>query len=271
MGRRRRDDDDRVSLFPFLSIVICVIGILVVMLTSEAISKVGSSPDPEKVELTKQYQELQRKLTAAREEIDLLNEESAGRAMEAIVTREKAKEDNLKLSAEKRQELLTEDQRRTAELLAEIERLKKRIEDLAKEQESRKQLESELLSEVDQRQSPKPAALVVRPSGSGGGGKVRPYFVECTDTSLIIHEGEPSAPIRMEDAQNDPGLSEIVEKIKASENAMMVFLVRENAVGTYQAAKQIMVDAGCKNSKIPLLGLGKVDLRAFERLMRRKS
>ena len=44
MGRRGRDDSDSISLFPFLSILACVIGVLTLMIAALTLSSIGSNP-----------------------------------------------------------------------------------------------------------------------------------------------------------------------------------------------------------------------------------
>ncbi len=61
MARRPRDNDDDVSLFPFLSIIACVIGVLTMMISTMALAQM----DTKDVALIEEYESTSRKLTEA--------------------------------------------------------------------------------------------------------------------------------------------------------------------------------------------------------------
>ena len=75
MARRPRENDDDVSLFPFLSIIACVIGVLTMMISTLALAQMGTDED---VALIEAHEKATRDLSAAEEDVaglrDILNE-----------------------------------------------------------------------------------------------------------------------------------------------------------------------------------------------------
>ena len=158
MGRRR-ESEERMSLFPFLSIVICVIGFLTILIASEAISKIGEKPNPEALERTAAYRQQLAKLKEIEEELKGRRDVEYATAFDATIKRAEEDLDTLKEEKAERDKILTDQESATADLRAEIERLKKHIESVLKEIEERKKIEADLEQEVCERKSP---------AGSGG-------------------------------------------------------------------------------------------------------
>jgi len=262
---RRREAEERLSLFPFLSIVICVIGFLTIMIASEALSKMGEKPDTAALERTAKYKEQLAKLKEIEEELKGRRDVEYASAFEATIKR--AEEDLAALQAEKaeRDKQIADKENQTADARAEIERLKKHIDSIQKEIEDRKRIEAELTQQAEKKRKPPAAPVAVRPGGTGK--NIRPFFVECTDTSILIHNREGSKPIRIADAASNQDFLDLLDKASATENGIVIFLLRENGIGTYGTASNIAADRGTRNGKIPLLGEGKVDVSAFRRVM----
>ena len=68
MARRPRDNDDDVSLFPFLSIIACVIGVLTMMISTLALAQMDT-PD---VALIEAHENATKELEAAEVEVEAL-------------------------------------------------------------------------------------------------------------------------------------------------------------------------------------------------------
>ena len=66
MARRPRANDDDISLFPFLSIIACVIGVLTMMIATLALAQTDT-PD---VALIEKYEQTQKELAQAEERIE---------------------------------------------------------------------------------------------------------------------------------------------------------------------------------------------------------
>ena len=95
MAKRRSSSGDEVSLFPFLSILACLIGalimIIVVMCVSQA--KQGDGRTKAEVELAKSYQQMLRELKIREDYAKLLEE--LKRRLAALQQDQKEKEDRL--------------------------------------------------------------------------------------------------------------------------------------------------------------------------------
>jgi ATPase subunit of ABC transporter with duplicated ATPase domains len=262
---RRREPEERLSLFPFLSIVICVIGFLTIMIASEALSKMGEKPDTQALERTAKYKEQLAKLKEIEEELKGRRDVEYATAFEATIKR--AEEDLAELQAQKaeRDQQIAEKEGQTADQRTAIDQLMKHIESIQKDIEERKKTEAELAQEVDKKRKPPAAPVAIRPGGTGK--NIRPFFVECTDSSIVLHGREGSKPIRIADASSNQDYLNLLDKAATTENGIVIFLLRENGIGTYSAASNIAADRGTRNGKLPLLGQGKVDVSAFRRVM----
>ena len=73
MARRPRDNDDDISLFPFLSIIACVIGVLTMMISTLALAQM----DNEDVAVIEAYENAVNATAAADDEIERLKRELA--------------------------------------------------------------------------------------------------------------------------------------------------------------------------------------------------
>jgi len=74
MARRGQSDGESVSLFPFLSILVSIIGcptLIIVVINLVAMSK-GEGKTPEEVERTKEYQMVKKEKEDKQQELDKL-------------------------------------------------------------------------------------------------------------------------------------------------------------------------------------------------------
>ena len=71
MGRRQESGDNDVSLFPFLSILACIIGVLTLMISTLALSQM----DTEAVVAAEAYEKLEEDLVASETEINDLTKQ----------------------------------------------------------------------------------------------------------------------------------------------------------------------------------------------------
>lgn len=263
MARRHRAKL-AVSLFPFLSILACVIGTLTLMITALALGQMDDNSLNEQLRLDA----LRRQLEADLKLIEQLKAEIAKFENHA---------DNLtKQIAEARREA-EQLERRTEQLIArrdqdpeveievievDLEAHKERIATLQEElAEFRKQREA-LAAELARRGEPPPEAeVIVRPGGSGM--DIEPTFVECTSTGIFIHEGEEPVHVPTGDLKNDETFRGLLERIAGRPKATVIFLIRDDAVGTYNAARSVALELRARNGKLPVVGHGKLDLSMF--------
>jgi cell division protein FtsB len=261
MARRRKSGAPEISLFPFLSILACVIGTLTLMITALALGQMDN-PMVEEVakheSLEKLVAENQATAEQLRKDIDQAIAESEEKNGDLTALRSQF--DRLEQEAERLRNLpppkadmpkvdTLAHKQRIAALQQEIATLESRIEGLTKQLEDLK--------------IPPEAVVRIQPGGTGVG--LNPTFVECAATRLVVFEGDKPHMVRRADIRTDAKFLELLTRIADSEKDTLVFLVRDDAVSTYIAARTVATEKYARNGKLPVIGQGKIDLSLFKK------
>jgi prefoldin subunit 5 len=259
MARRKRGGAPAISLFPFLSILACVIGTLTLMITALAL---GQMDDPT-VEIAENYVRVTKKhaadlaaveqlktqladaqatagsqhqaLAAARDEIERLHQEIEQLAKQPPPSETPKGDDQV--------------QQRIAELENEIRALTERVK--------------QLLEQIENRSVPQEAVVRIQPGGSGV--NLKPTFVECAAGRIVIYAGDQPHPVRRADMAKDAAFQQLLKRIADTENETVIFLVRDDAIGTYFTARNLAREKYARNGKLPVIGHGKIDLSLFKK------
>ncbi|MFI4876177.1 MAG: hypothetical protein ACIALR_12590 [Blastopirellula sp. JB062] len=267
MARRAKDDGDEVSLFPFLSVLACVIGTLTMIIAAIAVQAL----DNDTVDQAIKYEEKKAELAEADEELAKLTAEL------------KKKESQLKAEQSSEQKKLQDAKKRLAELLAKLDETQSKLSqisldgpkvDLAGEAETIAEMEKELKSRrekiaqmekeiADRKLPPKESEVSILPGGSGVG--FDPSFVECDDGRIVIHDGGKTTPVRTNELNTNPDFAKLLAKVKANPKGSLVFLIRDDGLSTYQAAQKYAAAKEVKNGKLPVIGDGRIDLSYFKK------
>lgn len=257
---RRPKEKLAVSLFPFLSILACVIGTLTLMITALALGQM----DNDTMANAEKYQKVQDELEKVNEAIERLKREIArieGQADNLLKQLADARMKLDQLKEEKKEPLEEEDVEIPDFDPAKAE---KRLETLQDELEQLEEVKKELLAELKKRkQPPEEAEVIIQPSGSGV--DLKPTFVECTSSGIVIYEGAEPQRVRRADLASDETFLDLLKRVAAAPKATVIFLVREDALGTYYAARNVAYQNGARNGKLPVIGQGKIDLSLFEK------
>ncbi len=263
MARRPRDDDDDVSLFPFLSIIACVIGVLTMMISTLALAQMDS-PD---VALIEAHEKATQELNAADEEVAALRS----------LLNEKIGPDAARVREE-----LTVNERELAKLAAELAEIKKQLDEQKKvkvvippldkaERESVASMQSQLTDlteelaqlekELTERKEASQSKTSILPGGSGV--NFTPHFVECAADSIVMHTIDPPKRIRANYMVTDKDFIALMETVANRTSDSIVFLVRSDALNTYRTARRLGTDREIRNGKLPVVGSGRIDLSHF--------
>ncbi len=222
MSRKPSSTEDDVSLFPFLSVLACIIGTLTLMIAAMALGQM----DNETVVTSEQYEQVQKQLVEVRATVDKLKKKRTpgdfnrqfdlARAQTSLDTLEG------KLQAVRKEagDVNTEQPMPDVDL----EALEKELAALTEQVKKLEQL-------VAQRNRPEEAEVVVRPGGSGL--DIDPWFVECRSDSIVIYSDEE--PVRISNSQlaGDQAFLDLLDKVAKNPKASVVFLIREDGIGTY--------------------------------------
>jgi uncharacterized membrane protein (DUF106 family) len=282
MARRRGEEDEGVSLFPFLSIIACVIGVLTLLISTLSLAQMGSNENVAELEY---FEDLQRDLKELQEEIERLkkqlDEDALRKANEmdeeqrALAAARQRLDQLLKRIIELRKLLEQLQQNAQAardkaadaakagdamrdELTGLKEQITKLQEDLASHKEQIAQLEKEL---DERKKPPKESEVSVLPSGSGLGFK--PVFAECTGGSVVLHQADKQPRIRAADLAQNEDFLKLLSEVAASPKTTLVFLIRDNGLGTYHTARGLADEHEARNGKLPVIGQGRLDLSYF--------
>ena len=280
---KKANIDDSVSLFPFLSILAAVIGILVLMITAITLGQVGQDSP----EATASAEAAEAAAAAAKARADQFkawrDQSRADAAVIADLTRRLQDAGEVQYDAQVQASTLAQLRQEIADIQTArskaIETNQQRSQQLSTAHAQLQTLEAELKQlderlkplleqlellkkQVAERNAPPPEARVqVRPSGTGG--KLRPYFVECAGASIVLHDrGEP---LRIPTAQagSHPEFLALLDRVQATADATLVFLIRPDGVGTYRAAKAVARGRSVTNGKLAIGSQGKLDLTLF--------
>lgn len=284
MARRRGGEEEGISLFPFLSIVACIIGVLTLLISALSLSQMGSNEDIAGYE---QYQKILRQLKEIEAEIARLKKQVSedelarvnamadkDRKLAAAMQQLKRLEDEIvklrALLAQLAQEVqvakggASKDgdnkevmRNRLARLKAEIEQLK---ENVTTQKEQLAQLDKEL---EERKKPPKESEFTVLPGGTGRG--FEPVFVECAGGSIVIHQGDDLPRVLAAELEQNETYLRLLTQVAVSPKKTIVFLIRDNGLGTYRKARDLAYLHEAKNGKLPVIGKGRLNLSQFNR------
>ena len=274
MGRRRKDSGMQVSLFPFLSILACVIGSLTLIITALAVAQSqnnGGMPEDE-VKRAKEFMATESQWEKEKEELKSKQKEVTELADAIMGLRKDKKEEDESLAllqgtievAKKDIADLDDDVSRKTQQRIEnfIERIKALVEDKKKAEEEVERLKAEV--EKRKNQKPIPAKVQVRDSGSGRLKGKKAFFFEAGGGSLVYHESKGKS-------QRFPGgtlssnedFFRLLDKVKKAPNGQIVFLIRSDGNGVYRKARQEAFNRSIPEGALPLDGDGELDLSYF--------
>lgn len=276
MAKRRSSEGGEVSLFPFLSILACLIGALVLMIVVLVMSQIGKAEgrSAEEIKRAQEYIQMKKDI-AEREKLDVALKEKMALLDEVkkqleerqqrfvklrrlLDTSKEIQETNLKLSQQMQKEL--------DDLLLELEGLKKQ------QTESKAEIEK-LMAEMKARQVPedkKIPPVVVQPSGGGMAEDTKVFFVEATAGALKIlgawGADDYRLPANAETVLGDVAYNHFLTEVAKLPKALVLFLVRDDGQGAFNnGAGRADNDYKVRIGKLPIPGRGVLDLKTFDK------
>ena len=271
MARRSKDSDQGMSLFPFMSILAGLIGILTlmisVMMQVQQMRKEGRSE--EELALAMENRDLLRKIK---------NQEKENSDRELKLAREKAtvaelaklKDRVIALTTELKEiDKATKSDRTDVQLQKQVENMKTEISEILAERPPLEMRLQELQEELKKRrESPKHAeSVVVQPRGFLDDGPEVIFFVECNSTGIILLD-HPEGKKRISTAAIEKSgvYANYLDRVKKTEDSMVLFLLRKSgneafrwAAGTAESNYQVVT------GKLPLPNEGEIDLSLFKK------
>lgn len=273
MARRPVPDEDDVSLFPFLSIIAAIIGVLTLMIAAVTINQLNQEDVKEAVENSIEMDGLEKQLVVYKGEIEKLKLKMG--AEEAEILKKKAQRQQELVKTEAELKRLIEELKKATEEAKEKEKVKIVIPEIPKDERegiADMQAQLALLKErlavlnkelSDREKPPEEAEVSVLPGGSGL--SFIPKFVECAGDSLVLHTEETPVRIRRGEAAANPLFVKLLEEVANNQNMTIVFLVREDGVDTYNLLRRICNENDVRNGKLPAIGNGRLDFSNFNK------
>lgn len=271
MARRKSNNDEAVSLFPFMSILACLIGILTLMISVSM--GLNESQDKGATEEEKAMAVQNRDLKLKAESIStqiLKVEEKAKRENSSSVQFNELKDMRIVLRDKLEGLKKADDPAKTdAALQKSVEVMKKEIVALKKEQPVLNKHLEELKKKLAELKNPpkKVESVMVRPGGSGFRAAQRLFFVECNSTGIVLIDETGKETIVATAAINSSSAySQFLTQVKNTKDSMVLFLIRKEGNGAYFWAAGIADSKfEVKTGKLPIPNNGKIDLSVFRK------
>ncbi len=273
MARRPRPEDDDVSLFPFLSIICAIIGVLTLMIAAVTLGQMNEDGVKEAVENAPNLNQLRAELAAVEKAIaDLtqtLKEQKSNslkkgnrRQAELINSRARLKKLAQQLSDTKKK---IEEQKKIRIVIPEIpQEQRETVADLQMQLAAVKERMAILQLDLDKKtEPPEEAQVSIVPGGSGL--NFFPNFVECTAEAIVMHTDDPPLTIRKADIPAHERFLALMQFVANNNQQTIVFLVRSDSLGTYRMVKKLCDDNNVRNGKLPAVGNGRLDFSHFRR------
>ena len=271
MARRPPVEDDDVSLFPFLSIICAIIGVLTLMIAAVTLGQMNQDDVKEAVENAITMDQIQKELAEAEDSVEELSIQ---------LDKEKAK---LLDNASSRQNELVKSRGELEALMKKLADAKKKTEDQKKikivipegppgQRETVADMQGQLKEIRDRlallqrnldekKKPPEEAQVSILPGGTGL--SFTPNFIECTAGAIVLHTEEPPLRIRNAEISANKIFVALLEKVANNKSQSVIFLLRSDSLGTYGLVKKLCDDNEVRNGKLPAVGNGRLDLRHF--------
>jgi predicted RNase H-like nuclease (RuvC/YqgF family) len=267
---RRQSSSAGVSLFPFLSILACLIGVLTMMIKiiTDLKSQETVGRDEQEMNRAKQHQQLRVEIKKQQQEIEkikaVLKERNAALVElselenKRIVLRKKLADEKAKPKESDKalQKLLEQLLDQIASLRKERPQLEKELAELKKELERRKI-----------KPDTKPQPVRINPAGSGLTANTQLLFIECNKNGLVILDKNGSKTnVSAATITTDGNLAAAFNRTKSAREHLVLFLIRADGSGTFRTAgAHAETKFNLRIGKLPVPTQGEIDLSLFLR------
>jgi len=273
MAKRRKGNHDEVMLIPFLDILCSLIGILVLIIVVLCVANTQQTQGrpPEEVArahkfvaLTKMRKSLEKERAEASAKLTKLEAQEAATAEKTTRLTELRK--RLSLSGAE----ATANKTKAAQIQKQIEDIMLQIGSLVRQMPPlRKEIEEikKQLALLQRKPDNKPLPVIIQPSGSGQGGNKKLFFVETSNGAITLRKGRSEKEnVGAENLTSNKTYNDFLSRIKSTPNSMLIFLIRQDGKGSYDAAAGwAQSQYGLNTGKLPIPGGGEVDLSLFEK------
>lgn len=266
MVRQSFDSDEDVSLFPFMSIIACIIGTLTLVIATQTVTQLDNST----VKAAEGYDKAKAQLATETKQVDGLKSELQ-KKQDAAEKFSQQEQDRIAKLQQRLQELSQQIQAATeinekskAVQMFQVDLVKKRenLEVLQKQLGGAKEQVAQLEKQIsDKKLPPEESQVTILPTGSGVG--TQPSFVECDANRLVVHTSPENYTVRLPELNSHDKYLEMLSDVKSKPGSIVIFLIRQDGLSTYHAARNHANQRGVDNGKIPIIGQGRIDLSYY--------
>lgn len=275
MAQRRGSSGSEVSLFPFLSILACLIGALVLIIVVLVIAQAGKAEGrtPDEIKMAQDFQRMTKEIEE-RKKLDIVLKEKLAELEKLQQDLEEKQQRFLKLRKllDSSKDVQEQNLQIAKSLQKELDDLLTEIDGLKKEQDESKKTIAELMAEIKKRQIPedkKIPPVVVQPAGAGMPETTKVYFVECgTGLKVLNPWGEGDYPLsaKAEVVVADVAYNHFLTEVAKDKNSLILFLIRDDGQGAFNnGAGRAEADYNIRIGKLPIPGRGVLDLALFDK------
>lgn len=258
------------SLFPFLSILVCLIGALVLLIVIFTMvqSRMGDGRTEEEMDMALKALELQRDMELLESQLAELEEADPEAA---AIARELEQERGFLVTLRNRMtegDDATRPENTDVELQRELELLEAEQANLARDLPTLQEEVARLNQEAERRENlaNQPPRVVVRPGGTGLFQAGETFFVEANAAGLLILEGDQPKQVPQGTIGVNDDYNAFLNRLTQLPNSRLIFLVRRDGIGTWRnAAGWAEGQFELQTGKIPLPTDGAIDLSRFRR------
>ena len=277
MAQRRASSGEEVSLFPFLSILACLIGALVLIIVVLVVAQAGKAEGrtPEEIRMAQDYQKMQREIEERKKLDIVLNEKLAVlQQLQKEAADTEQRYIKLRKILDSSKEVQEQNKEISLKLQKELDDLMTEIDGLKRQQNLTQEEIKKLMAEIKERQVPpekRTPPVVVQPSGSGMSDETKVYFVECSSGSLKVlgawgedYRLAATASVVVADVSFNHFLSEVAK----DKNSLILFLIRDDGQAAFNTgAGRAQNDYNIRVGKLPIPGRGQLDLALFAKYL----
>ncbi len=243
------------SLFPFMSVLACTIGSLVVLLAVMSIAAVAATSGSEqafqqsRAERAVDLLMLERQRAALDEAESLWREVDAKLEERGLRPGQTAFELSRSLAAEGERARASETADRLAAELAALEADRESVETSISVLESRRET----------------LPILIDPTGLSRNWQ--PFFIECDAGGATAYRASDdfSYFVPLEELGTSGDFGRYLRRVRAVPGALLVLLVRPDGLATMERTESIVRDAGVRVARLPLPGEGELDWSLLRR------
>lgn len=247
--------EPKISLFPFMSVLACTIGVLIMLLVAMSLAAVGASDASMRAYAeTKELVETDRE-AIAQERLLLDRAEALWSEIDAVLE-ELGLSSGLSSSSIERELERARSRTVLAARLAEIEEEERRLVEDGDSIET-------TIAVLESRRETLPILI----DSTGLSRHLEPFFIECDSGGATAYRASDDFRyfVPKEELSTSGDFGRYLRRVRAYPGALLVLLVRRDGIATMNRVQQVATAAGIRVARLPLPGEGELDWSLLRR------